>query len=219
MKNRLLLLFVIALSIGLGTMMYGQTNDYFLQYPGGFTESSYEIRISELENPISLSWKIEATESEALRVTTTNEVIANRADLELGVLNGIAQAQLIIQDESVRALLENRSSLIPNTVFVVPGGARFSTAAEETIKGVDVLCGVLESDDEPDDRTILAISAEPTLPFPPLIQLDELSAAKGLDAPLQHCSSVQPFLVDFGSQFASTFRLELTEFQRIEQQE
>jgi hypothetical protein len=216
MKNfrQILILFIVIL--GAGAVLFAQTSDYFLQYPGGFTETFYQIKTSDLENPITLSWRIETTESDILHVTTTNEVIADRQELELGVLNGIAQAQLIIQDESVRALLENRSSLTPNSQFIVPGGARFTTASEELYLGVEMICGVLQSDEEPERRTILGITVDPTLPFPPLMQLDEIRTEVGLSDQAQFCTSLEPLLSSSGVQFMTKFRLELTSFERSE---
>jgi len=190
-----------------------QTIDYFTDYPGGFTETHYEITTRSLANPIELSWIIEPTEGDELIVTTTNRVTAHPQDLELGVLNGIAEAQLIIQSESVRALLENPRNLLPNSTFVVPGGGQFRTAARDVILGVNVICGVLTNSGEPDERILLAITEDPTLPFPPFVRKDRIGATGSMSGQLQVCDSLVP-LLDSEQNFEAEFLLEITVFER-----
>ncbi len=208
---------LILLGVGaVGPALFAQTTEYFLQYPGGYTEAVYRIFTENLKNPIELSWEIEEESDSELKVTTRNEIRAQRNELENGVLNGIAQTQLIVQDEAVRALLENRASLTPNTTFIVPGGARFVTRDIEFIQGVEATCGLLTKEDKPDERTILAITKDPTLPFPPFIQFEKTREGASVPvSPLPYCLSVQP-LLQTSKPFLSIFQLQLTEFERRE---
>ncbi|MBI1729958.1 hypothetical protein HY229_04090 [Candidatus Acetothermia bacterium] len=201
-----------------GSVLFAQTSDYFSQYPGGFTQTAYEVLTADLQNPLELGWKVEETADHQLMVTTTNQVLATRNEMENGVVNGIAQTQLIIQDEAVRTLLQNHSSLTPSTTFIVPGGAHFVTGAQETIEGVSALCGVLTTDAKPAERTILAITADPTLPFPPFIQLQKTGEnIKGTGSnDLPFCTSVLSVLQNTSQKFTTTFQLRLTAFERRE---
>jgi hypothetical protein len=214
------LITAVVVFIGLGFIAWAQTRDYFQQYPGGFTRAAYEITTEELENPIQIQWQVEALDGDELRVITTNEVIAPREAFQLGVANGVAQAQLIIQDQAVQALLENRTSLQPNMSFILPGGARFTTTNREMISGVSALCGLLTDPEKPDRRTLLAISEESTLPFPPWIRLEKLRSSTGAETtPLRFCRSLAPLLSSApssGQAFVATFELVLTEFERRE---
>jgi len=179
-----------ALALGLGGLVVAQTPNYFQQYPGGYTRAVYEIVTEDLEDPIRLSWTVEPASEDRLKVTTTNEVIARRDQLETGVANGVAQAQLLLQDEAIQALLANRESLQPNTVFILSGGARFVTGARETIAGVSVICGLLTEPEKPDRRTFLAITEDPTVPFPPWMQLEEDNPSGGRPHTLRVCTSL-----------------------------
>ena len=143
---------LLVLSAGLWAL--AQTSDYFQNYPGGFTQAVYQISTEELENPIALSFQVELLAGDLLTVTTTNRVTARRKDLESGVSNGVAQAQLIIQDDAVRSLLENKRNLQPQTIYILPGGARFTSAERETIAGVSVLCGLLIKEDRSEERRV-----------------------------------------------------------------
>ncbi len=191
-----------------------QTGDYFQTYPGGFTRAVYQIMTSDLRNPIVLSWQVEPASQEMLTVTTTNQVTARREDLPIGVTSGVAQAQLIIQDEAVRTLLENRKSLGPHLSFILPGGARFDTAARETIAGLSVLCGLLTDPKKPQRRTLLAITEDPTAPFPPFIQLEEEKALGSQASSLELCTSLQPLMDRDARRFGVLFQLKLIEFER-----
>ncbi len=210
------LVMVVAFT-GLGLIAWAQTRDYFQQYPGGFTHAAYEITTEELANPIIIQWQVEALEGDELRVITTNEVIAPREAFQLGVANGVAQTQLIIQDQAVQALLENRKSLQPNASFILPGGARFTTTDREAIAGVPALCGLLTDPEKPDRRTLLAIAEESTLPFPPWIRLERLRSSGRASEPLRFCRSLVLLLQTASSpsqDFVATFELALTEFER-----
>ena len=201
---------LLVLSAGLWAL--AQTTDYFQNYPGGFTQAVYQISTEELENPIALSFQVEPLAGDLLSVTTTNRVTARREDLESGVSNGVAQAQLIIQDDAVRSLLENKRNLQPQTIYILPGGARFTSAERETIAGVSVLCGLLIKQDKPNQRILLAIAAEPTLPFPPWLQQEEERTSGGTASSLQFCTSLRPLAQILGRRFVVLFQLELTEF-------
>lgn len=212
--GRLVLLALVLCIIGVGLGAAAQSGDYFANYPGGTTEAAYEIHTEELGNPITLGWRVEPAPGGQFTVTTTNRVTASREELELGVANGVAQAQLIIQDEAVRALLENRRSLGPHATFVLPGGARFTTAARETIQGVSVICGMLVDPDRPDRRTFLAITQDPTLPFPPFAQMEQRRASGGTPSSLPVCASLGPLAAGSTERYAVLFRMALSAFSR-----
>jgi hypothetical protein len=200
----------------LGLWALAQTRDYFQNYPGGFTRAVYEITTEELENPITLGFQVEPTTGDLLTVTTTNRVTARREELEIGVTSGVAQAQLILQDEAVRTLLENRRNLRPQTSFILPGGARFTSAERETVAGVTVLCGLLLRPDKPGQRTLLAITEDPTAPFPPWVQQEQERSSGGTPSSLRVCTSLHPLIQPTSRRFVVVFRLELTEFERRE---
>lgn len=196
--------------------MAAQTPDYFREYPGGSTRAVYEITTEELDDPIRLSWTVEPAPDDRLRVITTNEVVARRDQLETGVANGVAQAQLLLQDEAVQALLANRESLEPNTAFILSGGARFVTGARETIAGVPVVCGLLTDPQKPNRRTFLAITEDPTVPFPPWMQLEEDKPSGGRPHTLRVCTSLALTALAPGRRFVEVFRLQLLEFEHRE---
>ncbi len=208
------------LALGLGGLVAAQAPNYFQQYPGGYTRAVYEIVTEGLEDPIRLGWTVEpasASDSDdRLRVVTTNEVIARRDQLETGVANGVAQAQLLLQDEAIQALLANRESLEPHTVFLLSGGARFVTGARETIGGVPAICGLLTDPEKPDRRTFLAIAEDPTVPFPPWMQLEEEKPSGGRPHTLSVCTSLALTALAPGRRFVEVFRLQLVEFERRE---
>ena len=216
----------VAVAVGLGlalALALAQTGGYFQNYPGGTVRAVYRVTTEGLSHPIALGWRVEPAGADAqgrelLRVTTTNEVVAGRDELETGVANGLAQIQLILSDETVRALLDNRGSLQPNQLYVLSGGARFTTGGRETIAGVPVLCGLLTDPRAPDRRTFLAITTEPTVPFPPWLQLEADRPEGGGLGPsaLDVCTSLTPVaaLGALGRSFVVTFRLDLVEFER-----
>jgi hypothetical protein len=206
---------LLVTALGLGLWALAQSGDYFQNYPGGFTEAIYQITTEQLEDPIELSWQVEPASDDKLTVTTSSVVTARREELELGVINGVAQAQLIIQGEAVRALLENRGLLAPHTTFILPGGARFTAAARENIAGVPVLCGLLTEPDKPHQRTLLAITQNLAVPFPPFIQLEEERPGGQITSSLEVCTSLLS-LIQSTHSYEVLFRLELTHFERRE---
>ena len=201
---------------GLGLWALAQTSDYFQNYPGGFTQAAYQITSEEVENPLTLTLQIEPSSGGQFTVTTTNRVTARRENLEAAVTNGVAEAQLIIQDEAVQALLENRRNLRPQASFILPGGARFTSADQETITGVSVLCGMLTKPEKPTQRIFLAIAEDPTLPFPPWVQQEEERSSGGSASSLGVCTSLCSLAQQSGRRYAILFRLELLEFERRE---
>jgi hypothetical protein len=211
--------------LGLGLAL-AQTGGYFQNYPGGTVRAVYRVATEGLSQPITLGWQVEPVGAdpmsgrELLKVTTTNEVVAERDELETGVASGMAQIQLVLSDEAVRALLDNRANLQPNQLYILSGGAHFTTGARETIAGVPVLCGVLTDPQKPDRRTFLAIADEPTVPFPPWIQLEENRPAGGGLGPseLGVCRSLSAtaLIGALGRSFVIVFKLDLIEFERRE---
>lgn len=202
--------------MGAGFWVLAQTGDYFQNYPGGFTQAAYQITTPELVNPILLSFEIEPASADLFTVTSTNRVTARRQDLAMGVTNGVAQAQLLIQDEAVRALLENRKNLRPQTSFILPSGARFTSAERETIAGVSVLCGMLIKPDRPTQRIFLAITADLTLPFPPWIEQQEERSSGGTVGSFDVCLSLLPLAQQSGRSYTKVFELKLTQFEHRE---
>jgi hypothetical protein len=213
---RILVNAVLLLVASVALWALAQTSDYFQNYPGGLTQASYQITTEQLESPIWLRFQVEPAPNNRLTVITTNQVTARREELEIGVSNGVAQAQLITQDEAIRSLLENKRNLQPQTTYILPGGAHFRSVERETIAGVSVLCGLLTKPDKPNQRTVLAISEEPTLPFPPAIQQEEQRSSGGTASSLSFCESLRPLLNSAGRRYVTLFQLMLTEFEHRE---
>ncbi|OGF55657.1 MAG: hypothetical protein A2Z21_01505 [Candidatus Fraserbacteria bacterium RBG_16_55_9] len=212
---RFLLQVAMATFIALGSWALAQTGDYFQNYPGGFTRAAYQITSEELENPLTLTFQIEPEAGGQFTVTTTNRVTARRENLEAGVTSGVAQAQLIIQDEAVQALLENKRNLRPQASFILPG-ARFTSADRETIAGISVLCGMLTRSEKPAQRIFLAITEDSTLPFPPWIQQEEERSSGGMISSLRVCDSLAPLAQQSEKRYAILFQLELLDYERRE---
>lgn len=211
---RLIVLVMALLSLGFGLGTWAQTGDYFQNYPGGLTAATYQITTADLANPIVLTWRVEPGPGDQLRVTTTNRVLAPREALSSGVVSGVSQVQLVVQDEAVRTLLENAGSLRSQASFVLPGGARFRSAARETVQGVRVICGMLTDPDEPNERTFLGIANDPALPFPPFVQREEARPSGGEASNFPVCSSLASLTQGSEGRFAVTFRMELTTLNR-----
>lgn len=198
-----------------GLVTFGQTGDYFQSYPGGRTEVTYEIETAELDGPIELGWRVEPASGDQLTVVTTNRVTASRDALSTGVANGVAQAQLIIQDnDAIQALLENSGNLAPNQTFILPNGSRFRAANRETIQGVSVVCGLLTEPEAEGERIMIAVSDDPTLPFPPFIRQEQReSSGIGID-PLPVCESIKGVLGISTTRYSVPFQLLMTSYER-----
>lgn len=204
----------IGIALGIvviGLAAFAQTGDYFQDYPGGRTDITYEIETAELDGPIRLGWRVEPAPGDQLTVVTTNRVTASRDALNTGVANGVAQAQLIIQDnDAVQALLENRGNLAPNQTFVLPNGARFRAANRETVQGISVICGLLTESDSDDERIMIGVSDNPTLPFPPFIRQEQREESGiGID-PLPVCESIKGVLGISTTRYSVPFQLLMT---------
>lgn len=187
------LLVVIALW---GVWITAQTSGYFQRYPGGATHAVYQIVDQKLSNPLRLGFDVRPAAGDQLTVTTTNEITASRAELDVGVFEGVAAAQLAVNDPAVQALLGQQLQL--GVTYVLPGGARFSTEQRTTIAGVPVIQGTLTDPQKPDQRTRLAFAegeATLTLPFPPLIKTEKLQDGR----------------------YQAIFSQELVEFSRLQQ--
>ena len=209
-----------SIGIALGVLVVGlaaaaQTGDYFQSYPGGLTGVTYEIETAELDGPITLGWRVEPASGDQLTVVTTNRVTASRDALNTGVANGVAQAQLIIQqNEAVQALLENRGNLAPDQTFILPNGARFQAARRETIRGVSVICGLLTDPEADDERIMIGVAADPTLPFPPFIRQERREdSGIGID-PLPVCESIKGVLGVSLARYSVPFQLLMTAYER-----
>ena len=213
MRRRTIGIALLSVVIGLGAL--AQTGDYFQSYPGGLTDVTYEIETAELDGPIQLGWRVEPASGDQLTVVTTNRVTASRDALNTGVANGVAQAQLIIQDnDAIQALLENSGNLAPNQTFILPNGARFKAANRETIHGVSVICGLLTEPDKADERIMIAVSDDPTLPFPPFIRQERReSSGIGID-PLPVCESIKGVLGISAARYSVPFQLLMTSYER-----
>lgn len=150
-----------------------QQGGFFQNYPGGTSKSVYKITQEKAAYPILLTMEIQPVSADTLTVKTTNEVTGTRADLERGVLEGLARAQLEVNSESLTALRKFLADIQPNTVYVLPNGARFEAGERDKIAGVDVIRGVLTDPKKPNQRTLLALTLNKAVPFPPLLQIDE----------------------------------------------
>lgn len=169
--KRLAIFLVIFGVLGLWGM--AQQGGFFQNYPGGASKSVYKITQEKSAYPILLTMEIQPISADTLTVKTTNEVTGTRADLERGVLEGLARAQLEVNSESLTALRKFLADIQPNTVYVLPNGARFEAGERDKIAGVDVIRGVLTDPKKPNQRALLALTLNKAVPFPPLLQIDE----------------------------------------------
>ncbi|GBC75858.1 hypothetical protein HRbin07_00050 [bacterium HR07] len=152
---------------------WAQQGGFFQNYPGGASKSVYKITQEKSDYPILLTMEIQPVSADTFTVRTTNEVTGTRTDLERGVLEGLARAQLEVNSESLTALRKFLADIQPNTVYVLPNGARFEAGARDKIAGVDVIRGVLTDPKKPNQRTLVALTLHKAVPFPPLLQIDE----------------------------------------------
>lgn len=162
-----------ALIIALGLWAVAQQGGFFQNYPGGASKSVYQIAQEKSNYPIVLTMEIQPIAPETFTVRTTSEVTGTRTDLERGVLEGLARAQLEVNSEAIVALRSFLPDLQPNTTYVLPNGARFEATIRDKIAGVDVIRGVLTDPKKPNQRTLLALTANKAVPFPPLLQIEE----------------------------------------------
>lgn len=187
MRRRILLLTVLAVLLtSLGT--WAQSTGFFQNYPGGYSKSVFRITQEGLTNPIVLSLEVRSIDGDKLSVKTTNELLGTRKDLESKVFDGIVRTQLEVNSDAINAL--RNQTLLPNTTYLLPGGAKFVSENKDTISGVEVIRGVLTDPKKQNRRTVLALSSDKSIPFPPLLQVDE-----------------QRVLL-----YVTTYKLELTEF-------
>lgn len=156
-----------------GLWALAQQGGFFQNYPGGASKSVYKITQEKSSYPIVLVMEIQPIAAEVFTVRTTNEVTGTRTDLERGVLEGVARAQLEVNSESLTALRKFLPDVQPNTAYVLPNGARFEAGERDTIAGVDVIRGVLTDPKKPNQRTVLALTLNKAVPFPPLLQVEE----------------------------------------------
>ncbi len=162
-----------AVTVAVGLWAVAQQGGFFQNYPGGSSKSVYKITQEKSSYPILLTMEIQPIASDTFTVKTTNEVTGTRTDLERGILEGLARAQLEVNSESLTALRKFVADIQPHTVYVLPNGARFEAGERDKIAGVDVIRGVLTDPKKPNQRTILALTLNKAVPFPPLLQIDE----------------------------------------------
>ncbi len=166
-------IFVCAVLVGIAVGALAQQGGFFQNYPGGTSKSVYRITQEKSAYPMLLTMEIQPIAGETFSVKTTNEVTGTRTDLERGVLEGLARAQLEVNSESLLALRKFLPDIQPNTVYVLPNGARFAAGERDKIAGVDVIRGVLTDPKKPNQRTLVALTLNKAVPFPPLLQIDE----------------------------------------------
>lgn len=171
--KRALVLVILAGVMALGLWGLAQQGGFFQNYPGGASKSVYKITQEKSSYPIVLVMEIQPISAETFTVKTTNEVTGTRTDLERGVLEGLARAQLEVNSESLTALRKFLPDVQPNTAYVLPNGARFEAGERDKIAGVDVIRGVLTDPKKPNQRTVLALTLNKAVPFPPLLQIEE----------------------------------------------
>jgi|FaiFalFF_MnMetaG_3_1042247.scaffolds.fasta_scaffold00301_15 hypothetical protein len=169
--RRTTIFFIVFGAVGLWAL--AQQGGFFQNYPGGTSKSVYRITQEKSNYPILLTMEIQPIAADTFTVKTTNEVTGTRTDLERGVLEGLARAQLEVNSESLTALRKFLPDIQPNTAYVLPNGARFEAGERDKIAGVDVIRGVLTDPKKPNQRTVLALTLNKAVPFPPLLQIDE----------------------------------------------
>jgi hypothetical protein len=193
MRRTVLVLALFIVIASLGIWSTAQTSGFFQRYPGGTTHAVYQINDPKLTNPLKVGFDVQPASGDQLTVTTTNQITASRAELDGGVAEGVAAAQLAVNDPGVQALMGQQLQIGIN--YVLPNGTRFSADQRATIVGLSVIEGTLTDPQKPDQRTQLAFAdgdAALTLPFPPLIQTQKLQ----------------------NGQYQTTFSLQLIEYTR-----
>ncbi|MCS6937208.1 MAG: hypothetical protein NZ610_02540 [Candidatus Bipolaricaulota bacterium] len=164
------LLVVFALA---GLWALAQQGGFFQNYPGGASKSVYRITQEKSVHPIFLTMEIQPVSADTFTVRTINEVTGTRADLERGVLEGLARAQVEVNSDAITALRRFLNDLQPGNTYVLPNGARFEAQTRDKIAGVDVIRGILTDPKKPTQRTVLALTTQRAVPFPPLLQVEE----------------------------------------------
>ncbi len=173
-RPKLSLLLVIVLPVMLaGLWALAQQGGFFQNYPGGASKSVYRITQEKATHPIFLIMEIQPLSSDTFTVRTINEVTGTRTDLEKGVLEGLARAQLEVNSEALTALRRFLSDIQPNNTYVLPNGARFEAQTRAMVAGVEVIRGILTDPKKPNQRTVLALTTHKAVPFPPLLQVEE----------------------------------------------
>ncbi len=171
MRHRLITLMLLAVTC-VGLWGWAQSTGFFQNYPGGYSKSVFRITQEGLTNPILLAMEVRAIDNERLSVKSTNELVGSRKDLESKIFDGIARTQLEVNSEAINAL--RNQTILPNTTYLLPGGAKFVSENRDTIAGVEVIRGTLTDPKKPNRRTLIALSTDKAIPFPPLLQVDEL---------------------------------------------
>lgn len=157
----------------LGLWALAQQGGFFQNYPGGASKSVYRITQEKATHPIFLTMEIQPVSADTFTVRTINEVTGTRTDLEKGVLEGLARAQLEVNSDAITALRRFINDLQPGNTYVLPNGARFEAQTRDKIAGIDVIRGVLTDPKKPNQRTVLALTTHKAVPFPPLLQVEE----------------------------------------------
>ncbi len=170
MMKRIALLSICVLG-SLGFLAWSQSTGFFQNYPGGFSKSVFRITQEGLQSPIVLSMEVRSAENDKLSVKTTNELLGTRKDLESKVFDGIARTQLEVNSEAINAL--RNQTVLPNQTYLLPGGAKFVSENKEMLAGIEIIKGILTDPKKPNRRTILGLSSDKAIPFPPLVQVDE----------------------------------------------
>jgi hypothetical protein len=171
MRLRISLFSLVAMAtVSLWTL--AQSTGFFQNYPGGYSKSVFRIAQEGLQNPIILSMEVRTVDNDKLSVKSTNELLGSRKDLESKIFDGIARTQLEVNSEAINAL--RNQAILPNQTYLLPGGAKFISENRDTIAGIEVIRGILTDPKKQNRRTILALTTDKSIPFPPLLQVDEL---------------------------------------------
>lgn len=195
---------VIALALSGGGLWASAQIFGWGDYPGGRLSTVYEIEQSNHESgPTSYIIEI-APDGDRYEVTKT---IIDRGqtadDLKAGFgLSGIMASigvRVTPQADSIdlsplSALDEREVEMAPDESYLLPDGARLTTAERAQIAGIDVVMGTYLHPDYPEQRVQIALTDQATntlLYFPPLLVTEK----RGAD----------------GS-FETVYRLELIEF-------
>lgn len=173
MKLKILVLGALVMMSLWGLWASSQQGGFFQNYPGGASKSVYRIAQERSTYPIFLTTEIQPLSADTFTVRTTNEVTGTRNDLEKGVLEGLARAQLEVNSEAIVALRRFLNDIQPNNTYVLPNGARFEAQTRDKLAGVDVVRGILTDPKKPNQRTVLALTTNKAVPFPPLLQVEE----------------------------------------------
>ena len=141
-------------------------------YPGGYLLMTY--RISTQDQSFTYTLELSPKDNGAYTIRTEIVGDANLEDIGDMSLFFVWQPTLWLADAwwlpYYFMIFGLGGPPEPNRTYVLPGGLSWETGDTVTIAGVQAVQGVLTSPSNPDEQVVLAISPDPAVPYPVLIQ-------------------------------------------------